>query len=141
MAAAPNKPLGHSKPAEAAKTEQGKTEAKEVKPAAGPKMPKNFIPLPRTRQSTNWTCGVAALQSVLMYFGDEYREDRLVPVLKSNKDIGTPCEVSWPDSVGQHCRQHLARTCQISALHRPLSSSHNRWGMRPSATSITRWTR
>jgi len=51
--------------------------------------PKNLIRLPKTRQSTNYTCGVVALQSIFGYFGDEWREDRLAVELKSGSEHGT----------------------------------------------------
>ncbi len=54
-----------------------------------PKPPSNLIKIPMTRQSTDYTCGVAALQSVLMYFGDEYREDVLSKDLKADPEQGT----------------------------------------------------
>ncbi len=49
----------------------------------------NLNHLPLTRQSTPYTCGVAALQSVLRYYGQEWREDNLARELKSNPDQGT----------------------------------------------------
>ncbi len=45
--------------------------------------------LPLIRQSTPYTCGVAALQSVLRYYGQEWREDDLARELKSSPDQGT----------------------------------------------------
>ena len=61
--------------------------AKLSKPAV--KLPSNLIRLPLTRQATNYTCGVAALQSVLAYYGEEYSEIPLSKILKSNSTIGT----------------------------------------------------
>lgn len=49
-----------------------------------------MLQVPDVRQSTNYTCGAAALQSVLAYWGIEYREDRLVEKLGSTPDAGTP---------------------------------------------------
>ena len=49
----------------------------------------DFIPVPLARQATSYTCGTAALQSILYYYGDEYREDRLAKRLKSDPDNGT----------------------------------------------------
>lgn len=42
-----------------------------------------------TRQATNYTCGVAALQSVLMFYGDEFLESDLAKLLKANPQEGT----------------------------------------------------
>ncbi len=41
----------------------------------------NLIRLPLLRQATDHTCGVATLQSILYYYGIEYREDRLAAKL------------------------------------------------------------
>ncbi len=57
------------------------------KPSA--RMPEGLIRVPLTRQSTSYTCGVSALQSVLGYWGDEQREDVLSKACKSDKKIGT----------------------------------------------------
>jgi len=51
--------------------------------------PKNIIRVPLTRQATDYTCGVSALQSLLAYYGDEVREDNLSRLLKSNPEEGT----------------------------------------------------
>lgn len=52
-------------------------------------VPSNFIYVPMARQSTNYTCGVAALQSVLGYYGDEFREGTLATELKPDQNNGT----------------------------------------------------
>jgi predicted double-glycine peptidase len=67
-----------------------------------PKLPANLIKIPMTRQATDYTCGVAALQSVLMYFGDEFMESELAKALKSNTKIGTAYEemVRFSESKG-----------------------------------------
>jgi len=54
-----------------------------------PKAPANLIKIPMTRQATDFTCGVAALQSVLMYFGDEILEAELCKDLKADPNEGT----------------------------------------------------
>lgn len=41
------------------------------------------------RQSTDFTCGVAALQSVFAYFGDDCREDQLAKELNAVPKTGT----------------------------------------------------
>lgn len=48
-----------------------------------------FISVPLTRQATNYTCGVAALQSLLYYYGDEYRQDVLAGILQTDSIGGT----------------------------------------------------
>ncbi len=53
------------------------------------KLPGNLIKVPMSRQATDYTCGVAALQSVLAYYGDEQREDALAKELRSGPKHGT----------------------------------------------------
>lgn len=57
--------------------------------------PRKRLELPLVRQSSNWTCGVASLMSVLAYFGIQFREDVLINTLGStncNPNIGTAYE-------------------------------------------------
>ena len=50
--------------------------------------------VPDVRQSTAYSCGTAALQAVLHYYGIEEREDRLMKELKTSPDEGTrPAEI------------------------------------------------
>ena len=58
-------------------------------PASTEAPPVNLIKVPMTRQATNYTCGVSALQSLFAYYGDEYREDVLARELKADKRTGT----------------------------------------------------
>jgi predicted double-glycine peptidase len=52
-------------------------------------MKKYLLDFPQTRQSREYTCGAAALQSILYYYGVEYREDKLVKLLKTSRIRGT----------------------------------------------------
>jgi predicted double-glycine peptidase len=52
-------------------------------------LPAVLIRVPLTRQSTDYTCGVAALQSVMGYYGDEIREDTLAKALGADRKDGT----------------------------------------------------
>ncbi len=55
-----------------------------------PPLPHPFLAaVPDVRQSTGYTCGAAALQAVLAYWGFPEREDRLVARLGSTPDAGT----------------------------------------------------
>ncbi len=65
-------------------------------------LPANLIRIPMTRQATDYTCGVAALQSVLGYFGDEFREGALSKRLKCDPQEGTDYQqmVSFAKSKG-----------------------------------------
>jgi len=49
----------------------------------------DLLDLPDTRQSTNFSCGASALQSVLMYWGIEYREGTLMELLGTTPENGT----------------------------------------------------
>lgn len=49
----------------------------------------HFIPLPMTRQATDYTCGAAAVQSVLAYYGDTMLESDLGQILRTNPLYGT----------------------------------------------------
>jgi predicted double-glycine peptidase len=48
-----------------------------------------LIRLPLIRQATEYTCGTAAVLSVLAYFGDSYFEDALAKQLATNSRTGT----------------------------------------------------
>ncbi len=48
-----------------------------------------LIRVPLTRQATDYTCGVAALQSVLYYYQQEWREDQLIDNLEVDPENGT----------------------------------------------------
>lgn len=48
-----------------------------------------IIHVPLIRQATDYTCGVAALQAVLAYYGQDVREDVLAKALHANHKIGT----------------------------------------------------
>jgi predicted double-glycine peptidase len=54
-------------------------------PAPAPSVPA----IPDVRQSTGYTCGAAALQAVLAYWGTSEREDRLAARLHSTPEAGT----------------------------------------------------
>jgi len=53
------------------------------------RMVANLIQVPMTRRATDYTCGVAALQSILYYYGKEFREDRLAEKLQADPRRGT----------------------------------------------------
>lgn len=48
-----------------------------------------LLPVPDVRQSTIYSCGASALQAVLMYYGEEFREDELMRRLGTDCDDGT----------------------------------------------------
>jgi len=45
--------------------------------------------VPDTRQSADYSCGAAALQAVLDYWGMDIEEDKLIKMLKTSHDYGT----------------------------------------------------
>ena len=60
-------------------------------PIAGSMLPpalSAFASVPDVRQSTDYTCGAAALQAVLAYWGKEEREDRLTARLHGDPELG-----------------------------------------------------
>lgn len=60
------------------------------KPAAAVRSEiRNLIPVPLCRQSTDYTCGAAALQSVLGYYGLDIREGTLAKALHADPQTGT----------------------------------------------------
>ncbi|MBP2637935.1 MAG: hypothetical protein H6Q72_3842 [Firmicutes bacterium] len=50
---------------------------------------KHFIEVPLCRQETEYTCGVACVQSILACYGFDYRQDELALILKSKPKLGT----------------------------------------------------
>jgi uncharacterized protein len=60
--------------------------------------------LPDVRQATGYTCGVAALQAVLTYYGVEMREDRLARELGADPQAGVP-----PPAIARVARAHGVR--------------------------------
>ena len=63
--------------------------ASSLLPASVPFTLPNSASVPDVRQSTGYTCGAAALQAVLSYWGTSEREDRLAARLRSTPDAGT----------------------------------------------------
>jgi uncharacterized protein YvpB len=60
-------------------------------PSAPPRLDQinNLIRLPLVKQTTDYTCGVASLRSVLLYYGEEYGERELAKILKADPVKGT----------------------------------------------------
>lgn len=52
-------------------------------------MTKELIQVPLTRQATDYTCGTAALQSMLGFYGEDQNESELAKILKTNEQDGT----------------------------------------------------
>lgn len=72
----------------------------------------HLIHVPLTRQATDYTCGVAALQSILYYYGQEIRQDVLAEKLQSTPEDGTtyPNIVKYAQSQGFDVAVHTDLT-------------------------------
>ncbi|MBI3925261.1 MAG: C39 family peptidase [Armatimonadetes bacterium] len=62
--------------------------------------PGGLLQVPDVRQSTPYSCGAAALQAVLAYWGVELREDQLMERLGTDPEVGTP-----PDAILRVARE------------------------------------
>lgn len=51
-----------------------------------------FIDVPLCRQETEYTCGVACVQSILGCYGFDYRQDELALILETKPKLGTNYE-------------------------------------------------
>ncbi|MGB8359699.1 MAG: C39 family peptidase [Bacteroidales bacterium] len=47
------------------------------------------LDFPQTRQSFNYSCGPGAVQAVMAYYGENFRESELIELLKTDKNEGT----------------------------------------------------
>jgi len=48
-----------------------------------------LLDFPNTRQAYEFSCGPGAVQSVMAYYGSDFRESELINMLKTDKDEGT----------------------------------------------------
>ena len=48
-----------------------------------------LLDFPNTRQSFDYSCGPGAVQAVMAYYGEDFRESELITLLKTAKDEGT----------------------------------------------------
>ncbi|MEI6286781.1 MAG: C39 family peptidase [Bacillota bacterium] len=60
----------------------------------------NLIKIPKTRQATDHTCGVASFQSLLYYYGIEIREDKLATALHAEDYARTGEIVKYAQAQG-----------------------------------------
>jgi hypothetical protein len=51
-----------------------------------------LLAIPDVRQSTDYSCGASALQSVLAYYGDDWSESELMNMLATSEELGTAPE-------------------------------------------------
>jgi predicted double-glycine peptidase len=90
------------------------------------KLPVDLIRVPLTRQATDYTCGVAALQSVLGFYGKEYREDELSKLLHAEPKNGTDCH-----KIEGFCRSHGFSTQAANHQGRPVIVLLQAWCEHP----------
>ena len=48
-----------------------------------------LLDFPNTRQSFEYSCGPGAVQAVMAYYGQDFRESELIDLLKTDKTEGT----------------------------------------------------
>jgi predicted double-glycine peptidase len=48
-----------------------------------------ILDFPNTRQSFDYSCGPGAVQAVMAYYGEDFRESQLIDLLKTDKNDGT----------------------------------------------------
>jgi uncharacterized protein len=82
-------PIGEQAPAAVASSSSPASSSAVPLAASLPSSLSAFAAIPDVRQSTGYTCGVAALQAVLAYWGISEREDRLAVRLRSTPENGT----------------------------------------------------
>lgn len=82
----------------------------------------HLIPVPLARQATNYTCGVAALQSVLAYYGIQVRQDLLAEALLADPEQGTNYHkmVAYAQAHGLHVEVYVDMA--LDALQRLLDA-------------------
>ncbi|MEN6560023.1 MAG: C39 family peptidase [Acidobacteriota bacterium] len=84
-----------------------------------------FAAVPDVRQSTGYTCGAAALQAVLAYWGIDEREDRLAARLRTTPEAGT-----HPDAIIRGARElgltaDLREGLEMADLERALADGRS----------------
>lgn len=67
----------------------GDAGAPDLSALLSPTFPGTFLPVPLVRQSRNFTCGAAAVQGILGYFGEDFREAQLERILGTHPFHGT----------------------------------------------------
>lgn len=82
--------------------------------------PPSLLPVPDVRQSTTWTCGAAALQAVLAYYGVEYREGQLVELCGTSPEHGTPPEAILKVARAEGFQAKLRENLELADLARAL---------------------
>jgi predicted double-glycine peptidase len=84
----------------------------------------NLIRVPLIRQSTDYTCGVAALQALLAYYGQDVREDLLSKALHAQHKSGTRYK-----NIANYAQQHglsvkIWKEMSVDELRQSLKAGH-----------------
>lgn len=114
-------------------------------PPGGDIKPAAMIELPQTRQATDYTCGVAVLQSLLYYNGMEYREDVLAKRVGADPELGVN-----PEAMLACLREHgigsefvenmtLAELCAHIDAGRPVVCVLQAWNDEPGYDYSNSW--
>lgn len=90
--------------------------------------------VPDVRQSTTYSCGAAALQAVLSYWGIDKRERALMEMLGTNEDAGTSPEAIIEGAKGLGLDAYLKEDLTLDDLE------HSVRGGIPIITAIQAWT-
>lgn len=93
-------------------------------PDPGAALPERLLRVPLVRQATDYTCGVAALEAVLAYYGVEAREDKLSRELHSNSRIGTAHQQIERVARSKGLTVETHRNLSLDDLRRELDRGH-----------------
>lgn len=77
-----------------------------------------LIKVPLTRQATDYTCGAAAVQSVIGYYGDNIRESALAKELRTNAAVGTGYQNILAFAKRHGYKVSVYKDCTIIALEK-----------------------
>ncbi len=83
-----------------------------------------IIRVPLIRQSTDYTCGVAALQALLAYYGEDVREDVLAKALHANHKIGTRYKNIERYAEAHALSVHVQHDMTLAQLKSSIQSGH-----------------
>lgn len=82
-----------------------------------------LLDFPSTRQSKEFTCGAAAMQMVLAYYGKDFNEQEMTKKLGTNPKEGTAC-----DRMAEYARQlglkASVETMDVDAVKQAISKKH-----------------
>jgi predicted double-glycine peptidase len=92
-----------------------------------------FLRVPLSRQATNYTCGVASMQSILYYYGYEVRQDILAKELESDPDSGTNFRKIMAAAQARDIRVEARRNLTLDELEAALRNG------KPVMVAIQAW--